>query len=454
MPTLDFLEPILEGRASICKYKDRKYFNLRVKRDGKNYTHISLNTDDIDQAKKNAIDAYVKVVSQPRRSSKSTMTIQRIFEKFMEEKHRDVERGQTKPLTAKLYGQRIEQRYLPYLKYKNLSNIKDIRKDSFKEYAGFQLDKKQRGRWANACKGLSPTTINTDISTLNVMFTWMVNNNHLDPVHKPVIQRIKNRTKFRDEANPAFLPDDWKAFKDVLYKFDQGHDNEYETWRRRWMINYVRFMYQGGFRPHEARKIRFGDVEISKNRKDGKPVAIIQIDADTKTGRRDAVMNGNTFLNVKAHLNKGIKIRNKQIKRMNEKLLEGTKVLDFHNRRHEKELASLHNVDKDDLVLMNPFLTGTNHDHSRRMYHDSHIRDWWNLLIGECNFKNRYTLYSLRSTHISYQLLQGISVNKVAKNVGTSMQMIQMTYDRLSSRYSIDELGFFKDTNVPKEEDD
>ena len=88
------------------------------------------------------------------------------------------------------------------------------------------------------------------------------------------------------------------------------------------------------------------------------------------------------------------------------------------------------------------------------MYHDSYIRDWWNLIMKECDFNQRYTLYSLRSTHISYQLLQGISVNKVAKNVGTSMQMIQMTYDRLSSRYSIDELGFFKDTDVPKDQDE
>ena len=52
-------------------------------------------------------------------------------------------------------------------------------------------------------------------------------------------------------------------------------------------------MYGGGFRPHEARKIKFGDVEINKNRKDGKPVAIIRIDSDTKSGRREADMNGN-----------------------------------------------------------------------------------------------------------------------------------------------------------------
>ena len=77
-----------------------------------------------------------------------------------------------------------------------------------------------------------------------------------------------------------------------------------------------------------------------------------------------------------------------------------------------------------------------------------------NMVLSECDFKNRYTIYSLRSTHISYQLLKGVQVNLVAKNVGTSMEMIQQTYDGLSSRYSIDKLGFFKDTEVPKEDDD
>ena len=448
MPTLEFIVPTLNGQASICKYKGRKYLNLRVLRDGRKYTHISLNTEKLDQAHKNALDAYVKVMSTPPRSSKETTTIKRIFEKFMEQKQLDTDRGQSKALTQKLYGQRIDQRFMPYLEYKNLSNIKDIRKDSFKDYAGFQLDKRHKGKWKNITKGLAPSTINADISTLNVIFNWMVENGHLMQDNKPIIKRIKDNKNYREEANPAFLPPDWKAFKDVLYKFDQGHENEYETWRRRWFINYVRFMYQGGFRPHEARKIRFGDVEMDK-RKDGRPVAIIQIDSDTKTGKRTMVMNGNTFLNVKYHLNKGIKIRNKQIQEKNKKLLEGKKVLDFHNRLYKQQLDEVVAAHKDDLILMNPFLIG-----KRKIYHESYIRDWMNMVLKECSFKNRYTIYSLRSTHISYQLLKGVQVNLVAKNVGTSMEMIQQTYDGLSSRYSIDKLGFFKDTEVPKEDDD
>ena len=448
MPSLEFQVPTLNGRATICKYKGRKYLNLRVLRDGRKYTHISLNTEDLDKAHNNAVDAYVKVMSVPPRSSKETTTIKRIFEKFMEQKQLDTDRGQSKALTQKLYGQRIDQRFMPYLEYKNLSNIKDIRKDSFKDYAGFQLDKRHKGKWKNITKGLAPSTINADISTLNVIFNWMVENGHLMQDNKPIIKRIKDNKNYREEANPAFLPPDWKAFKDVLYKFDQGHENEYETWRRRWFINYVRFMYQGGFRPHEARKIRFGDVEMDK-RKDGRPVAIIQIDSDTKTGKRTMVMNGNTFLNVKYHLNKGIKIRNKQIQEKNKKLLEGKKVLDFHNRLYKQQLDEVVAAHKDDLILMNPFLIG-----KRKIYHESYIRDWMNMVLKECNFKNRYTIYSLRSTHISYQLLKGVQVNLVAKNVGTSMEMIQQTYDGLSSRYSIDKLGFFKDTEVPKEDDD
>ena len=443
MPSLEFQVPTMNGRASICKYKGRKYLNLRVLREGRKYTHISLNTEDLDQAHNNAVDAYVKVMSEPPRSSKETTTIKRIFEKFMEQKQLDTDRGQSKALTQKLYGQRIDQRFMPYLDYKNLRNIKDVRKNSFEEYAGFQLDKRHKGKWKNITKGLAPSTINADISTLNVIFNWMVEKGHLSADNKPIIKRIKDRKNYREEANPAFLPNDWRAFKDVLYNFDQGHKDEYETWRRRWFINYVRFMFGGGFRPHEARKIRFGDIDMDK--KDGKTFAYIRIDSDTKTGKRDVVMNGNTVLNLKYHLNKGIKIRNKQILEKNEKLLSGNKVHDFHNRSYKEPLPEVAAASKDDLLLMNPFLNG-----KRRIYHESYIRDWMNMVLSECDFKNRYTIYSLRSTHISYQLIQDVPVYKVAKNVGTSTEMIQKTYDGLSTRYSTDQLGFFQKS---KEED-
>jgi hypothetical protein len=83
-----------------------------------------------------------------------------------------------------------------------------------------------------------------------------------------------------------------------------------------------------------------------------------------------------------------------------------------------------------------------------------HIRQWFNRVLNKCEFDRRYTLYSLRSTHISFALLQGQRVDLISKNCGTSLAMIQKTYDGLSSRYHLNSLGFFKDAAVPKEGED
>ena len=105
--------------------------------------------------------------------------------------------------------------------------------------------------------------------------------------------------------------------------------------------------------PHESRKIRFGDCEIiSKN---DKTACLIQIDENTKTGRRECSINSNTFLKLKSHLDKGIKLRNRQIEDINSRLKKGDKNIIDTYRKKIKEPIELLPRDKDDLVLMNPF---------------------------------------------------------------------------------------------------
>ena len=53
-----------------------------------------------------------------------------------------------------------------------------------------------------------------------------------------------------------------------------------------------------------------------------KKYGLVHIAPDTKRGRRDAVMNGNTLQKVQSHLKKGIKLRNEQIKMQNKKIVE------------------------------------------------------------------------------------------------------------------------------------
>ena len=59
------------------------------------------------------------------------------------------------------------------------------------------------------------------------------------------------------------MPEEWDAMKSALnewVKIKDG-DDELKKWRRRWIYNWISFMYHFGGRPHEAMALRIGDLE-------------------------------------------------------------------------------------------------------------------------------------------------------------------------------------------------
>ena len=182
-------------------------------------------------------------------------------------------------------------------------------------------------------------------------------------------------------------------------------------------------------------------------------------------------MNGHTLRKVITHLRKGIKIRNQQIEKYNEYIKEELSLKQlgvdknkdisvkpnprYYDKDGKIDIAKvkkrfpkinpetlqydfLDPVSNDDLLMMNPFLS------NRKMYHSEHIRGWWKMIMSSCAFQENYTLYSLRSTHITHALLKGMNIRKIAENCGTSENEITSTYQRLNNLLNKDELGFFK----------
>ena len=90
--------------------------------------------------------------------------------------------------------------------------------------------------------------------------------------------------------------------------------------------------------------------------------------------------------------------------------------------------------------MMNPFLKG---ERKHLMCHAEHISRWWNQVLDQCDFKDRYTLYSLRSTHITFALLRKIPIKIIADNCGTSQAEIERIYQRINDILNIKDLGFF-----------
>ena len=127
-----------------------------------------------------------------------------------------------------------------------------------------------------------------------------------------------------------------------------------------------------------------------------KKYGLVHIAPDTKRGRRDAVMNGNTLQKVQSHLKKGIKLRN-TIKKIVEEY--STRDVRWLKRRYVdldidvRQIPLLDDAHPDDLLMMNLFLKG---ERKRMMHNTDHIRKWWNPVLDQYEFKEgiRYAVFA------------------------------------------------------------
>lgn len=94
MPRIVCKESTLNGGAFIIKYEHREFYYLRVKRDGDRYSNVSLETADIDVARRSALDAYMKVVGEPPKSRSRNFLFERACEEYLKEKSVEVVRKQ------------------------------------------------------------------------------------------------------------------------------------------------------------------------------------------------------------------------------------------------------------------------------------------------------------------------------------------------------------------------
>ena len=481
MPKIHFKEETLNGRAFIIAYADREYLTLRISRGGKKYSNISLGTTDVKVAHDKALDVYAATINEPLRSRNRKFLFATACKEFLEWKTQQAEIGEIKSSSVDGYSQRIYQRIIPYTKTIGLVHISDIKQESFEAYSIYHRKIETKGKWKTATSGLSVSTINSDLSTLNELLNWMIRQNMLDGNIRCVIPKLRNRKDFAEDANPAFMPDEWDAVKSLLMEWVQKRDDddELKLWRRRWMFNWIFFMYHFGGRYHEAMLLRVGDVS-TKKMPDGKLKGIIEVSGETKTGRRTVVMNGHWLNSVKSHLNKGVKLRNQQIE-LHNKLVESGEIKKYR-WRFQGRIPLLSKPGKDTALFLNPIFHTINKEDKRNMkkfeaeqkldevrwevspYSSEQIRHKYQKLVelamtthfpkGDrtpTDYK-KFTLHSLRSTHITHQLLNGVRIRLIADNVGNSEAEIERTYYRLNNLLNIEELGMHRKKVNPEDE--
>ena len=109
-----------------------------------------------------------------------------------------------------------------------------------------------------------------------------------------------------------------------------------------------------------------------------------------------------------------------------------------------------------DLLFFNVFSQkGTRTNYSTTWYEEQ-----WEALLVEA-MKNplfpqdcihTYTMYSLRSTHITHELLRGVDIEHVSENVGNSPDVIRSNYKRPMQRLNAKYLA--NSTEALRQQDD
>ena len=453
MPKVVWSEETLNGQAKICLLDNRTGYYLRIYRKEKRaYSYPSLSTADIEEARKNALNIYVETTKVAPKTRSKKYLLETAVEEYLLERQEDVRNNELSAGSLDTYRQRLSQRILPYALEKGVRNIGDLTNKTWDDYKRFYQSRTTAGRWGQESQGLSAETINSDISTLESFLWWCVHKGYVQPTEIPQkIKRVKQRKKHTEESNPAFFPQDWKTVVNVLENWDvhgidfnkhRGIEDSIKEWRQELFRWWVCFQYETGCRPHETDLLRFRDIEEIKD-ENGNKKLLITISEKTKTGRRECVAPYYLLDGIKRHKRAGLGLLAKKNEEHNQRVkARWEKGVKRKADRLKEEVLDYEPLSSD-LLFFNVFTQkGTRTNYSTTWYEEQ-----WEALLVEAmktpsfpqDCIHTYTMYSLRSTHITHELLRGVDIEILSDNVGNSPSVIRSNYkrpiQRLNAKY-------------------
>ena len=383
-----------QSHLKIVKFKSRKNYYLYIyDSDTRKVSYTSLGSNDLEYCKSNWFKSYEKYVRKggsPTQVRKSLLT--KKLKEYVDHTFNRVDRGEIKERSFKTIWERVRNRITPYIVESKIQTVQEINRKTFLDYCVYWRD-----------KGKDITTINNDVGTFNNFLMWLVEQDDLDLGKTPKIKKLKVVKDYKRESNPPFTGEDWNLFKETLYRYETLDGDEQEDldklerwWFRKNFVNWIFFQYFSGNRNHESFRLTYGDVSVDRfELPNGKTTlrGTVKIPSDTKRGRNTKVINGTPIQRIFQHT---------------------------QYSKHPKVMSLV--VDDNTPLFVNPFTGKSVHQESMRRHFQQCIK--FSGLEGK-----GYTLYSLRSTHITMMLLNGTSVDDISRNMNTSPEMIRRHYD-------------------------
>jgi len=357
------------------------------------YKTIALETTDEKAARAAAFDhereMYIKIKHEVPLFDKAFSVVAKEYADFQKQ------RSVAKEITTKRWE--VEDGYIKKQLVPYIGNIQItlIGEDRWKDYP---LWRRSNGEGRSLDKRVSDWTIRAEMATFRAIMLFAATKKYIpDANTKSFSSRPLKLGKPRGEA---FTAEEYrKLYTHARGKWIAKAENERTRWYRDMFSNFMLVMTNTGLRPPEARNLLRRDISEPRNGLDGRPFLTIRVRGKGKSRELVAPMTVSTYLE------RVTRLADQRLKELGKTATPDDPVFITYEGKPALSLYA---------SLLQDLLS----------------KEETNLLLSAAG-KRRNT-YSFRHTYATFRLMNGTDVYWLAKQMGTSVQMIEDYYGHIT----------------------
>ncbi len=354
----------------------RWYCRIKVPQEDR-YKTVSLKTTDINEARDKAYDFDAELRFKIKHEMPLfTRTFRQVAQEYSDfQKDRSIA-GQITHHRWRVYDSHIRSQLNRYV---GDTQISLIRQDKWNNYPIWR-QKNGKGRSTDR---VSDGTIRGEMDTFRSVIAFAASKNYIRDS-----QVFKGKLPVSKARREEFTPQEYRALHTFARKWIKEGRNESNIWYRTVVYNFVLIMTNTGMRPSEAKNLRWRDFAVQNDAK------------------------GRQFVRLAVH-GKG-KHRN---------LVAAPNVAEYFERIRTISKATK----PDDFVF-----TTDKGTQARTLYHSLIERLLIESKLQKSSSGSRRSTYCFRHTYATYRLTEGVDVYFLAKQMGTSVKMIEDHYGHVT----------------------